>query len=547
MNRSRYLGLAIAVALAVHPGAPRDERAIHVIVTASSAHLASSAVREAGGSVTHELDLIDSVGAVVDANGLLALSSRSGIEVFEDGVLELAGKPSSASTSGAIPYTNYPSLVGADRVHAGGITGAGITIAVLDSGSWSQLALNKGASGAWRALAQYDAIADRLVASDTVSVTNDGHGHGTHVASIAASSANAGSRRDPRYNGIAPDAGLVSVRAFDDRGNASYADLIRGIEWVVSNKDRYGIRVLNCSFSAPARSPYWLDPVNLAVMKAWKAGIVVVASAGNRGPSPMSIGVPGNNPYVITVGAMTDNYTPANPDDDYLASFSSAGPTIDRFVKPDLVAPGGHDLGLMPAGVTLAVEHPEFHDGNSYFTMSGTSQAAAIASGTVALMLERDHGLSPDQVKFRLMNSARRGVSQDGSRVYTIFQQGAGMIDAYDSVHSSAREAANADMDIAADLAGMKHYSGLASMDSRGVYYPRGTTGDGYQWNGSYSKGAAVLWSDAILWSDAVVWSDAILWADAVLWSDAILWADAVLQSASVTGSPTTNLWVPQE
>ena len=104
------------------------------------------------------------------------------------------------------------------------------------------------------------------------------------------------------------------------------------------------IRILNLSFGAPATSHYWNDPVNQAVMAVWKSGIIVVASAGNRGPEPMSIGVPGNVPYIITVGAMTDSFTPQDITDDRLASFSAAGPTIEGFVKPDLVAPGGHML-----------------------------------------------------------------------------------------------------------------------------------------------------------------------------------------------------------
>jgi len=101
----------------------------------------------------------------------------------------------------------------------------------------------------------------------------------------------------------------------------------------------------------------------------------------------MSIGVPGNVPYIITVGAMTDSYTPYDGTDDTLASFSAAGPTYEGFVKPDLVAPGGHMLALMPTWVQIAEEHPEFHDGGSYFVMSGTSQAAAVVSGLAALLL----------------------------------------------------------------------------------------------------------------------------------------------------------------
>ena len=203
----------------------------------------------------------------------------------------------------------------------------------------------------------------------------DGSGHATHVSSLMLSSAlTAGGK----YNGVAPGADLVSIRAFEGDGSGSYADVIRGIDWVIGNKDVYGIRVLNLSFGAAPQSHYWDDPINQAVMRAWQEGIVVVASAGNTGPDPMSIGVPGNVPYVITVGAMTDNYTREDATDDLLASFSSAGPTYEGFVKPEVVAPGGHMTALTRVKSLLAEEHPEFHDEEKYFMMSGTSQAAAV-------------------------------------------------------------------------------------------------------------------------------------------------------------------------
>jgi serine protease AprX len=126
---------------------------------------------------------------------------------------------------------------------------------------------------------------------------------------------------DGKYNGIAPGANLVSVGAFDRDGLSSYLRVIGAIEWVVQNKDAYDIRILNLSFGAAPVSHYWDDPLNQAVMAAWQAGIVVVASAGNDGPDPMTIGVPGNVPYIITVGAMSDGYTPTTPDDDYLTYY----------------------------------------------------------------------------------------------------------------------------------------------------------------------------------------------------------------------------------
>ena len=167
------------------------------------------------------------------------------------------------------------------------------------------------------------------------------------MSSVAASSYLAKAEGNERlYNGVAPNADLVVVKSFDANGVGTYLDVIRGIDWVVANQDRYGIRVLNLSFSAEPISYYWDDPLNQAVMNAWRMGIVVVASAGNRGPDAMTIGVPGNVPYVITVGAMSDAAS-TNPNDDFLASFSSTGPTYEGFVKPEVVAPGGHVMGLM--------------------------------------------------------------------------------------------------------------------------------------------------------------------------------------------------------
>ncbi|MCP4846265.1 MAG: S8 family serine peptidase, partial [Actinomycetia bacterium] len=179
---------------------------------------------------------------------------------------------------------------------------------------------------------------------------------------------------------------------------------------------------------------------------------------------PMSIGVPGNNPYVITPGAMSDALTPADPSDDYLATWSSAGPTLEAFVKPDLVAPGGHTLGLMPASATIAQAHPEFQLDGNYFTMSGTSQAAGVTSGVVALMLQDDPTLTPDEVKCKLMDSAHAAV--DGNDLaYSPFQQGAGLIDAQRAVDSTATGCANQGLNIANDVNDTEHYMGPVRFD----------------------------------------------------------------------------------
>ena len=171
------------------------------------------------------------------------------------------------------------------------------------------------------------------------------------MSSIIASSAIA---QTGRYQGVAPGVNLVSVRVLNGEGAGRYFDVIRGIQWVVTNRFTYGIRVINLSLSGPAVSHYWEDPLNQAVMAAWSAGIVVVAAAGNGGPTPMTIGVPGNVPYVITVGAVTDNYRPLRAGEYSLASFSAAGPTYEGFVKPEVVVDGRAPPRLRAGHGTLA-------------------------------------------------------------------------------------------------------------------------------------------------------------------------------------------------
>src|SRR5690606_31633931 len=131
---------------------------------------------------------------------------------------------------------------------------------------------------------------------------------------------------------IAPKIKFVDVRVLGADGSGTYTDVIEGLNWVLANKARYNIRVVNLSLVSAPQGPYWADPINQAVEALWQAGIVVVAAASNEGPDPMSISVPGNDPFVITVGAFTDNYTPYDETDDYITPFSGAGPTETGFV-----------------------------------------------------------------------------------------------------------------------------------------------------------------------------------------------------------------------
>ena len=319
------VGIIVYAALALSPGKATQA----YIVQGHDLVSLQNAVEAVGGEVTHKLGIINAVGARLSDAELRALKQRQEVRrVYADSAVEITGKPpkddSGSNGNNNIDSTYLAKMTGAVSLHQEGITGDGVTIAVVDTGTWNDTGIVKDPYNNTRLLAEYDAV------SDSSSVA-DGYGHGTHVTSIAV---NSRLTENGEFAGIAPDADVVSVRAFDDLGRGTYADVIRGLDWIVANKDAYDIRVLNLSFSAPPQSYYWDDPLNQAVMAAWQAGIVVVASAGNTGPDAMTIGAPGNVPYVITVGSMTDNYTPDNQYDDFLATFSSAGPRISRMAPP---------------------------------------------------------------------------------------------------------------------------------------------------------------------------------------------------------------------
>ena len=442
----------------------------------------------------------------------------------------------------AAKRTFVASLIGADALHSFGITGRGVGIAVIDTGIWTKghqsRYLLTGAHGQQRVVAHYDAIADEVKSNNHHS---DDNGHGSHVTSLIASSRH----KDGEFNGIAPGAHLTVIKAFDEEGRGTYLDVIRGLDWVLKHKDVYRIRVLNLSFSAAPRSYYWDDPLNQAVMAAWQNGIAVVASAGNDGPAPMTVGVPGNLPYVITVGAMTDGVTPLDWSDDRLASFSAAGPTYEAFVKPDIVAPGGHVRGLMGSDSKFAINHPHYHDGDAYFTMSGTSPSAAIVSGAIALLLQVRPWLLPDHVKCKLVSTARAASESGDKPAYSVFQQGAGLIDITAALRSRNYGCANVGLDVSADLAGSAHFRGPVEQDTNGVYYLGNQSGN--RWDGSadfdrgYAWGGGMAWNDGMPWNDSEIFSGGLPWNDAKLWSDGMPWNDLSKLSISV------DTWVEQE
>ena len=357
----------------------------------------------------------------------------------------------------------YAAESGANLLHIAGITGAGVGVAIVDTGLWNQPELVNNTKGDLRVPANFNAITDR---SD--SELQDLGGHGSHMASIIGNSRAATRDQANGFLGVAPDARLIPVTAISPRGDGDFMDIIRGIQWVVEHRLEYNIKVLNLSLTATPAREYWQDPMNQAVIKAWAAGILVVVAAGNDGPDWGTIGSPGNNPYVLTVGAFTDSWTPGDTRDDYIPDFSSRGPTPEGLVKPDLVAPGGHITGLVPPNATLARENPNYVLPTGHYVATGSSQAAAVVSGLAALLFEARPDLNNDEIKCLLKTSAQPAINRDGRLSYAPFTQGAGRANVARAMTLGRSNCDQQALDIETAVAGEERLYGPAERASNG-------------------------------------------------------------------------------
>jgi serine protease AprX len=438
------------------------------------------------GEVT--LPLVSSAAGLADAVGITALSLVPGVASISENAQVRARADSSALG------TAYPLAVEADRVWATGGKGTGVTVAVLDSGIAADPDLTQPNN---RILARVN-LADPLPGS----VTDPG-GHGTHVAGTIAGS---GTRSAGQFVGIAPGANLVDVRVLDGNGNGRMSSVILGVQWALSHRVEYHIRVLNLSLGAPARASYRVDPLAAAVEMAWLHGLVVVAASGNTGGAVDS---PGADPYVITVGATDDRETGA-VGDDVVGWFSGWGTPALSTPKPDLVAPGRRIVAVRAEGSTLDRLLPDHvvtaATGAKYFRLTGTSMATAVASGEVALLLERHPELTPDQVKAVLMGTSRPFGQTSGSTPPQ-GSFGAGVSDAYLAVTSGPRGSANRGLRPADATAGSL-YSAIYGQPLR---WMNGLLG-GLLWN--------LLTWDNLAW-DNIAW-DNLAW-DNIAW-DNLAW-----------------------
>jgi serine protease AprX len=493
-------------------------------------------------------------------------------------ITDLASDEANDVLSGDVPVSPFMSVsngsTAADQTRAGvpgwllglgaipGVTGQGITVAVIDSGI------------AWHPALSQKVVANVSLVSGDPQVA-DAFGHGTHVAGIIAGNASASRGVTSLYDGgIAPGARLVNVRVLGKNGTGWTSDVIAGIEWAINNRARYNIRIINLSLGHPVTEPSATDPLDQAVLKATSAGIVVIASAGNSGKTadgtPILGGItsPGNSPYAITVGAINTKGTIARSDD-VMATYSSRGPTrYELAVKPDVVAPGNKIVSLEAPGSYLATSYPYLHvtgsPSNAYMQLSGTSMSAAMVSGGAALLMQANPNISPSQVKLSLQTGAT--FMTDGG----LMGGGAGSVNFW----SSRKAAANGLLSLVNTLVG-----GLLAPASGAAFWDTGTmssriyagTGirllsllegplawldpDHYLHSGDLNLfglgnplastgGNQILWGDVSHWTanNQILWGDTIynpqgqqiLWGDSSTTDDnQILWGDSVQTSAN--------------
>ena len=438
MRIGAIVGAAVAAAALV-AGAPagaqaRQAEAVSVAGPArvivqgtASAAAAADAVRAAGGRVTLDLPVVRGVAAEVPQAALAALAADPRVRVVTpDSEVTVKATTEGGTTNVSTIKSVYRDEVGASLLAAQGTTGRGVRVALVDTG------VNNVPDLAGRVVPIQDPGNTPEVfrgAVPCVDLSGEGdcvdrYGHGTFLAGLIAGN---GAASGGRFVGVAPGVEIVSIKIAGRNGAADVSKVLAAIQWVVSFREDYGIKVLNLSLGTNSRVSPQYDPLNYAVQQAWRSGIAVVVAAGNIG-GPESISKPGDDPYVITVGAVDDRETPGL-DDDRLPKFSSQGPVRDGALtwnKPDVVAPGGRVISLRAQGSHIEeVAGPGVFAGTQYAAYrrgSGTSMSAAITSGVAALLLQRHPDWSPDRLKYALTSTATKVAARAPSQV------GAGLV-----------------------------------------------------------------------------------------------------------------------
>jgi serine protease AprX len=417
---------------------------------------------------------------------------------------------------------------GATQVWSGiaglnGYTGQGIGVVVIDSGVASHEALKGRVAAELDFTGKHSSVVDR-------------YGHGTHVAGIVAGNA------DVEYPGIAPGAHIVSLRVLDEDGSGDTSDVINAIDWAIENKARYALRIINLSLGHPVFESYRDDPMCHAVQRAVDAGMVVVAAAGNMGktddgrPIVGAVNAPGSCPPALTVAALNTLGT-VQRSDDVMASYSSRGPTyIDGVLKPDIAAPGNKIAGPAAPGAYITQTYPERivsgEGSHAYIELSGTSMAAAVVSGAVALMLEANPALTPADTKLvlQLTSSPVAGAG--------LVEAGAGSLNAAAAVVLGAKPGTGfTEITIGGEDT---RYSFLAFGSAIDSGYRNQIASDILVWGNALDlpDGSAVdINADILVWGSGLVWGNILVWGSNTVTSDILVWGSTVTSDILVWGN----------
>jgi serine protease AprX len=412
--------------------APAAQPTARVIIRAATGQLdaVTSQVRQLNGTITQHLPIINGIAATLPVTTVTTLRTDHRVLAITP---DATGRVQAINPALGYDQTDTGSLdqittlIGARALWSAGWTGKGIDVALIDTGVAQVTGLTTG-----------NIINGPDLSTDQMSTDlryRDSYGHGTHMASLIAgrdtiSTPTGYTTSSSKYQGVAPDARIINLKVGATDGAADVSQVIAAIGWVTQHAHDNGlnIRVLNLSYGTTSTQDYTLDPLTYAVEAAWRKGITVVVAAGNDGTTKAELANPAQDPNVIAVGAEDPNGT-LTTTDDTIPDFSNRG-TQKRHV--DITAPGTHVLGLRVPGSVIDQANPTAVVGTRFLRGSGTSQATAITSGAIALLLQARPGLTPDQIKWLLTNSATalpKGTTQN---------RGAGLINATSALKITA-------------------------------------------------------------------------------------------------------------
>jgi serine protease AprX len=438
------------------------------IVSAPSGALGTvlNAVSGVGATVGTTFPFVNAVTTQLNPLEVTLLQAVPGIVVTPDLTVNVQG---SVGPSGHTRTDAFTQQSGATQLWAQGDTGAGVNVAVLDTGI--------------QALPDFSGrMVDGVDLSGANNPWQDSYGHGTFVAGLIAGN---GASSNGAHTGEAPGAGLVSVKVAGASGQTDLATVIGGVGWTIAHQSTDNIRVLNMSLGYLPIESTVIDPLDQAVERAWESGITVVTSAGNSGPGNGTILSPADDPLVMTVGAVDDG-AQADPADDTMTTFSSVGPTNpDGWFKPDLVTSGRSVVSLRDPGSTIDTQNPSARVGSANFVGSGTSFSSAVTSGAAALLLAADPSYTPNTVKGTLLWTTMPGPVGDP------FVDGHGVLNVAAAVGSAPATLIQPAPTVVTPLGGTVGLEAAGVMSSWNPANWTGSAWNGSAWNGSAWNGSA--------------------------------------------------------